>query len=518
MPKVTIDGNTFEVPAGTNVVDAAAMADVEIPHYCYHPGLSVAGNCRMCLVDIRALSEKQDKPLPKLQIGCNTIVQDGMVVETANDKVRQARKSVLEFLLINHPIDCPICDQAGECKLQEYYMDYGRYGSRFELDDKVNKRKAEAIGSNIMLDQERCILCTRCVRFLDEVTETHELTLTERGDHSRLTLAGGASVDNDYATNVVDICPVGALTSRRFRFQARVWYLDSTDSVCTGCATGCNVEVHSREREIYRLKPRYNPDVNGYWMCDHGRATFEGNDDGNRLPGSLKREGETFVEADAGAVATQAARGLRSAQHVAVVASASLTMEEGFLLTSVVEQLGGGERIITSPGVSEIPDDGKLVSTDRYPNRRGLTALGFTERAVPATDADAVIIVRCDPVSADDGWADRLEGMFATVVVDDHAGQTTGFADQVLAVATHFESDGSFVNRDGRIQRFQAAVEPPAGVVAGWRALAALLSALGGPHYEDLSEVLAALLERLTEKPGLGASWLGPHGQPVAGD
>ena len=251
MPRVTFNGVDVEVEAGSNLIDAAEAAGHEIPHYCYHPGLSVAGNCRMCLVEIKALSEKQDKPLPKLQIACNTVVQDGMIAESNNDRVAEAGRSVLEFLLINHPIDCPICDQAGECKLQEYYMEYGGYESRVDLDEKVLKAK------------ERCILCTRCVRFLDEVTGTHELTINERGDHSVLSLTEGAVLDNPYATNVVDICPVGALTSREFRFQSRVWYLSSKDTICPGCATGCSIEVHSRGSEIFRVKPRNNPEVRG---------------------------------------------------------------------------------------------------------------------------------------------------------------------------------------------------------------------------------------------------------------
>ena len=491
----------LEVAPGTNLVDAAAQADVEIPHYCYHPGLSVAGNCRMCLVDIRALSEKQSSPLPKLQIGCNTIVQDGMVVETKNEKVEAARASVLEFLLINHPIDCPICDQAGECKLQEYYMDYGGYRSRFELEEKVHKHKVVPVGEDIMLDQERCILCTRCVRFLDEVTETHELTITERGDHSELTLAAGKSVDNDYSTNIVDICPVGALTSRRFRFQARVWYLDAAASICTGCATGCNIEVHSRRGTIYRLKPRYNADVNGYWMCDHGRTTFESNASEDRLTSSLTRESDRFMELEAAAVARRAARSLSNAGRVAVVASAHTTMEEGVLLVEILEKLGGGEKVLLSPETSDIPDDGKLVSTDRFPNRRGLTELGFKAAAKVPEGVDAVILARVDPAGesepAREAWAGLLEGLTTTIVLDERVTETTSFADHVLSVASHFESDGSFVNREGRIQRFEAAVPPPGDAVAGWEALSALLAALGGVDYDSLESVMATVSKRL---------------------
>jgi NADH-quinone oxidoreductase subunit G len=516
MPKVTIDGISVEVPDGTNLVRAAEMADVEIPHYCYHPGLSIAGNCRMCLVDIRAMSAKQPNPLPKLQIACNTLVQDGMVVEVHSDKVRQARRSVLEFLLINHPIDCPICDQAGECKLQEYYMDYGRYHSRFALEAKNHKHKVLPIGPDVMLDQERCILCTRCVRFLDEVSKSHELTIVERGDHSELTPAHGATVDNPYASNIVDICPVGALTSREFRFQARVWYLDTARSICAGCATGCNIEVHYRDETIFRLKPRHNDDVNGYWMCDEGRRTYRHNRDANRLQSSLTREGGRFIDLDCDAVAGLAARGLSGVKSVAVIASAGVSLEEGYLLDKIVEMLGGGERIVISSAVSSVPDDGKLVSTDRFPNRRGLAALGFREAQKPAAAIDAALVVRCDPVTQDAWWASTLEGLRSTVVVGERVEETTGYADHVLGVSSHFESEGTFMNRKGRIQHFEAAVSPPGRTVAGWQALAELLAALGGPRYDSVDAVTEMVLRKLTEREGLGREWLGTHGRSVA--
>lgn len=497
MPKVTINGRELTVPDGTNVVKAAEAADIEIPHYCYHPGLSVAGNCRMCLVDIRAMSAKQATPLPKLQIACNTVVQDGMVVETDNDKVRTARKAVLEFLLINHPIDCPICDQAGECKLQEYYMDYGRYQSRFALDDKVEKHKVLPVGPSVMLDQERCILCTRCVRFLDEVTDTHELTITQRGNHSELTLAEGKWVDNAYAENIVDICPVGALTNRDFRFKARVWYLETTPSVCTGCSTGCNTEVYSRRGEIYRIRPRPNVDVNGYWMCDYGRTTFLDNRGADRAQASLTREDGRFVDASAEHVAARAAASLRQAARVGIVASASLTMEEGFLLSEVAEALGGAQRLVVSPATSDIPDDGKLVSTDRFPNRRGLVALGFEESSTLGEPCDGVIVARCDPAAASPEWKAALEDALAVVVVDDRVGESAGYADHLLAIASHFEAEGSFVNRQGRLQSYAPAVPPPGSAVPGWQALAAVLAALGGPTYRTRQDVLDGIVARL---------------------
>jgi NADH-quinone oxidoreductase subunit G len=438
-----------------------------------------------------------------------------MVVEANSERVKQARRSVLEFLLINHPIDCPICDQAGECKLQEYYMDYGRHPSRVLLDQKVHKGKVIEIGPTVMLDQERCILCTRCVRFLDEFSESHELTIVERGDHSELTPANGKSVDNPYSENIVDICPVGALTSREFRFKARVWYLESTPSICPGCATGCNIEVHARGDRMFRLKPRYNPDVNGYWMCDEGRRTYRGND-ADRPPSSLAREGGRFIDLDADAVAELAARGFAAVSHPVVVASADVSLEEGFLLTEILDRLGGGEKIVISPATSSIPDDGKLVSTDRHPNRRGLLALGFVEAARPGKDADAAIIVRCDPVGADAAWAPLLEGLIATVLVSDRVGETTAYADHVLAIATHFESAGTYMNRQGRIQRFEASVAAPGRTVHGWRALADLLVALGGTPYASVDAVTEAMLQRLTERAGLGREWLGKSGRQIS--
>ncbi len=501
MPKVTIDGKTVEVPEGTNLVDAADAAGIEIPHYCYHPGLSVSGNCRMCLVEILALSEQQSKPLPKLQIACNTTVQDGMVVEVGNEKVEAARRSVLEFLLINHPIDCPICDQAGECKLQEYYMDYGRYGSRVPLEDKVNKAKVIPVGPSIMLDQERCILCTRCVRFLEEVPGTHELCLKERGDRTELALAEGKWVDNDYAENIVDICPVGALTSRAFRFNARVWYLQSTPSVCTGCATGCNIDVHSRDRSIFRVKPRANPDVNGYWMCDYGRGIHAGNSGPERLQTSLSRQHDAFVECRMEEAGLRAAAGLQAAGSTAVVASAGLSLEEAFLAAELAKETGQGPLMMISPETSDTAADDLLISEDRYPNRAGMRALGYVEASSPTGIDGGALILRCDPAADGEAWMSLLENLASTIVLSDALDETAAYADHVLAIGSHFEGAGSFMNKDGRVQPFQAAVPPPGGAVEGWAALAYLLDKVGGRRFADFDSVSAATAEALRAAP-----------------
>src|SRR3972149_3211740 len=267
MANFTINGIRMDVPEGTTILEAAKTAGLEIPHYCSHPKLSIAGNCRMCLVEV--------EKFPKLQIACNTIVTDGMVVKTDTEKVRQAVTGVLEFLLIHHPIDCPICDQAGECGLQIYYMKYGLHKSRYPVEDKVHQKKVQDIGGQIILDAERCILCSRCIRFLQEVTGTGELEFFQRGDHSEISIFPGRPLDNRYTGNLADICPVGALTSKDFRFKCRVWLLRGARSICPGCANGCNVEAHFKEEILYRLKPRQNDEVNKTWMCDPGRLEYK---------------------------------------------------------------------------------------------------------------------------------------------------------------------------------------------------------------------------------------------------
>ena len=287
MPKVTINGKELDAPEGINVIQAADMLGMEIPHYCYHPALTVVGNCRMCLVEI--------EKAPKLQIACNTKVTEGMVVHTNSDKAKAAQRAVLEFLLINHPIDCPVCDQAGECKLQDYYMDYDRQESRFPLRKKVKKGKAIDIGSDVMLDQERCVLCGRCTRFLDEVTKTSELAIFERGDHNRIDIFPGRKVDNNYAGNIIDICPVGALTEKDFRFRMRVWYLHRTPSVCAGCERGCSIDIYENHGKIFRYKPRHNPLVNGYWMCDEGRHSFKRMQTETRITSPLYQSGDRMM-------------------------------------------------------------------------------------------------------------------------------------------------------------------------------------------------------------------------------
>ena len=265
MPNINIDGRAVDFKQGQTIIEAARDNGIEIPHFCWHPKLSVSGNCRICLVEV--------EKMPKLVIACSTLASEGMTVHTKSEKVIAAQNAVMEFLLINHPLDCPICDEAGECKLQDYAYKYSVGESRF-VEEKVHKDKRVALGPRVMFDGERCISCSRCIRFCDEIAKDPELTFVQRGDRVTIVTYPGEEMDNPYSMNTIDICPVGALTSRDFRFKARVWDMSSTNSICNGCSRGCNTEIWVRNNEILRLTPRHNEEVNSYWMCDHGRLKY----------------------------------------------------------------------------------------------------------------------------------------------------------------------------------------------------------------------------------------------------
>ncbi|HTQ81532.1 MAG TPA: 2Fe-2S iron-sulfur cluster-binding protein, partial [Thermoanaerobaculia bacterium] len=384
MPKVTINDRTVEVPAGTNLVEAGLLVGVQIPHYCYHPRLSVVGQCRMCLVEI----EVGGKKMPKLQAGCSTQVErDGMVVRTDTPEVKEAQKGMMEFLLINHPLDCPICDQAGECGLQDYSFKHGVAFSRFQFEDKRTYPGRERIplGANVVLNMNRCIQCTRCVRFTNEIAKTGELGFFNRGARTEIGTFPGRELSNPLATCVVDVCPVGALTSTRFRFAERVFYLDKKPSICTGCEVGCNITIEHRRGSIKRYKPRANPEVNDYWMCDFGRASFERYKTIPRLATARLRNAEgravpaTWQEALDTAHAKLSAAGAEGGS-VAVLGSGFLTCEEALLFAELADQVSGAERAVAVEMGPEwhIPNlKGGITGREAAPNRRGAELAGL---------------------------------------------------------------------------------------------------------------------------------------------
>jgi NADH-quinone oxidoreductase subunit G len=524
MPTLTIDGRQVDSPDGSTVIQAAESLGTFIPRYCYHPGLSIAGNCRICLVEV--------EQNPKLQIACNTPVTEGMVVHTKSVKAEDGRRAVLEFLLANHPLDCPVCDQSGECELQNFYMDFGLYDARFR-EQKVKKKKAVAIGPHVMLDQERCILCSRCVRFTDEISKTGEFGIFNRGDRAELGLYPGQRVDNPYSGNVVDICPVGALTDRDSRFKARVWYLSSAPTVCNGCAQGCNVDVHyvldrphlNEGARVLRLKPRNNADVNQWWMCDEGRYGFGWIDKG-RLTKVRNRGGDATWDQATAAIAAELAT-LREKGHgsrLGVIASAQLTNEELFLLREIFQRVLGAQVTASFP---EHPgySDNFLIKADKNPNTFGATLLGLAGSAAP----DAARIVN----EALQGrievlWVfghdlttlvgqDTLDELSRTLRLFVFSGTnenpTASWSHWVLPTAAYVEKDGTFVNCHGRIQRIGRAFPPLADSVEDWRFLLEIARWLDHPlPWRNPREIFLAMAETVAPLAGLSYETIGLQG------
>jgi len=532
VPRLTIDGKEVEVAAGTNLIEAARQVGIEIPHYCYHPGLSIAGQCRLCMVDI----EKNPRP----QISCNMAAMDGMVVHTQTERVLETRKSIMEFHLINHPLDCPVCDQAGECWLQIYYMKHGLYDPRM-LDEKVHKPKAVPLGPHVVLDAERCILCSRCVRFCDEVTGTGELGIFGRGDHSEIGLFPGAALENKYSGNVIDICPVGALTDRGFRFQVRVWYLDTTKSVCNGCARGCNTEIHTNHhrphhnqgRRVARVKPRFNADVNTWWICDAGRYGFRWIDDENRLTAPMTREDDRAVETtwdDAIATLAQAFSRYRP-EEIGILASPQMANEDLFVLKRVVEHAGVANVDFGIPPRQPGDADEFLIRADKNPNSRGAALCGLGPGPA-GLDAAGILgaaaskrlkllwIFRHDLFQA--AWpeaevAAALDGAAVVVFQGTNAHATSARAHLVLPSAAYAERDGTFTNFQGRVQRFHAALAPLGEALPDWEILAQVGRALGGSdqvfHAERAERIFGALAASVPAFAGMSYRGLGDAGQ-----
>jgi NADH-quinone oxidoreductase subunit G len=533
MAKLSIDGRDIEVADGTTVIQAAEQLGIFIARYCYHPGLSIAGNCRVCLVEV--------ENAPKLQIACNTPVSDGMVVRTQSDKAEVGRRAVLEFLLVNHPLDCPVCDQSGECDLQNFYMNFGLYDPRFR-EQKVKKKKAVELGPHVMLDQERCILCSRCVRFTDEISESGELGIFNRGDRAELGIYPGDVLDNPYSANVVDICPVGALTETEFRFKARVWYLSAAPTVCNGCSQGCNIDMHymldrphlNDGARVARVKPRYNADVNEWWLCDEGRYGLDWLDQ-NRLArvGAAGVEDPTWEQALDTLVAALSARRedaepASGGARVGVIASARLTNEELYLIREVLRD-GLGAAVTTA--VPETPGtaDDFLIKADKNPNTMGatllglrdpgdLTAVGLVDEAI-ATGLDVLWVFGHDLVEmvGEDKVRALADAVGLLVLSGTNENPTASFADWVLPSAAYVEKDGTFVNCHGRVQRIGRVFAPLEDSREDWRVLLEVAARLGAPvAAETPEEVFSGLAETEPSFAGLSYRKLGASGADVA--
>ena len=474
------------------MIQACALAKVEVPHYCYHPKLPVAGNCRMCLVEFGTPALGLDRqPLlnpdgtpkinksPRPAIACATPVTPGMEIYTATSSVKQMRQSVLEFLLINHPLDCPICDQAGECKLQEYAVDYGQSATRF-VEEKVHKPKQVDLGPRIVLDDERCILCTRCIRFTRDVVGDDALGILSRGSHSTLSKYPGKEFDNNYTLNTVDICPVGALTSKDFRFQMRVWFLKETRSICTSCATGCNIVIGSREERVFRYEPRQNDVVNSCWMCDHGRLNYKWINHPDRL--TEVRSPKFKVPSQAGTWSSAIAdiSGLlRNSPlgSLAIIASARQTNEELYLLSKLKAKLGAMSDSVPRVGES----DKLLLNGDRNSNSAGAKLTGISATQMGSSLARIAEGIRSGQIKTllvvgedvtKHGIGPDLLGKLETLIVSDILpNATTSLAHYLLPGCAHAEKRGTFTNGKGRIQKFMKAIEPKGNARPEWQFL-----------------------------------------------
>ncbi len=534
---VQIDGVWHQFPKGTRVIEACSQAGKYVPRYCYHPKLSSPGNCRMCLIEMGMPKMGPDrkpeigedgKPvinwIPRPQISCAQDVADGMGIRTDSAMVRECRNGVMEFLLINHPLDCPICDQAGECQLQEFSVEYGTAGSRF-LEEKVKKPKRVELGPRITLDDERCILCSRCIRFMKEVAKDDVLGFVSRGSQTYLTAHPGRWLDSNYSLNTADICPVGALTSTDFRFKMRVWFLKETKSFCTSCATGCNTFIGSREDVVYRQTPRENNEVNSSWMCDYGRLNFHFVNAENRLKAPVVRTEDPAGSTTWATAFAAAANRLRryGPTEIAVVASARMTNEELWLTKRLIDTLGV-TRFDVVPRHGE--GDDLLLNANRNPNTLGAQILEITGeepgaalpgilQAVRAGQVKAVLALGEDLTEA--GFtADDLARLTTLIALNILPSPTTDAAHVVFAGASFAEKRGSMVNAKGRLQRLNRAIAVPGDARDDWEILRDLTGALSGANgiylIEDVFKQISAVRPPFA---GLSLSKVGDGGVPL---
>ena len=535
---VQVDGVWHQFPKGTRVIEACSQAGSYVPRYCYHPKLSSPGNCRMCLIEMgmpkmgadrKPELDAEGKPIinwiPRPQISCAQDVSEGMGIRTDSQMARECRQGVMEFLLINHPLDCPICDQAGECRLQEFSVEYGNDSSRF-LEEKVHKPKHVDLGPRIVLDDERCILCSRCIRFSKEIAKDDALGFVDRGSYTSLTAHPGRRFDNNYTLNTVDICPVGALTSKDFRFKMRVWFLKETKSICTSCGTGCNTVIGSRQEVVYRQTPRENNEVNSAWMCDHGRLNFHYLHDERRLTTPLLRQADhTLAETDWKQAFGKATAQLREfkGEEIAIIASGRATNEELYLTRRLANAL-------KCDLVDIVPRNGEaddiLLSADRNPNTNGAKLLGVS-RATPGSRLQEIVegvnsgkihalICLGEDAAAQGISSQALESLPCLVAMNILPNGTTAAATVVLPSAGFAEKRGSMINLKGRLQRLNRAISSPGEARDDWEILRDLVKELTGSNglymLEDLFKAMVADTPALA---GLSLSKIGDLGVQV---
>ena len=515
----TIDGLTLTVPKGTRILDAAAMAGVDVPHYCYHPGLSAPAQCRMCLVEI--------EKVPKLQPACTATVADGNVIHTQSENALKAREGVLEFYLVNHPLDCPVCDQSGECKLQDYVAAEGRAMGRSREPKRVLGR--DDFGGDVLFYADRCVMCTRCVRFMREVAQDERLAVVQRGHRNVIDTFFEEGLDgNIWADNIVDICPVGALVSKDFLHKARAWDLDRTPSVCPNCSQGCNVRLETRDNQVMRLKPRPNPEVNSHWMCDYGRLNYEWINRGNRIEAPLVRDGDRLVPVSWSDALTRLATALRSvpAGGAKAVVSPFMANEDMGLLRRVMDAVGGGSGVYRCPTGEEVVLPGfpqLALRPDRAANPAGAELFGFARTGDAdgvgglegiASHGGALFVLGDELADAPEGFG-RGAGVF--VYVGHYLSPAARNAHFVLPATTFAEMEGTFTNVQRRVQRFWPALQAPGMARPAWQILGVLLAGISeAPAIATAADAFAALAGVRSEFGALSWTELGAQGLPLA--
>lgn len=526
-----IDGRTVTVPKGTNLVEAGKVAGVFTPHFCYHPGLPIVGVCRICLVEIEGR--------PKLVAGCATSAEEGMSIVTRSAKVKEARRAVMEFLLIHHPLDCPMCDKGGECTLQDYTVAMSGPATRFQFEK--NTWPEEDVGGKLILNKNRCILCLRCVNLCKDVAGVEEIAVLARGEETYIGTVGGRKIENELAGNIADICPVGALTSKDFRFKSRPWELKNSSSVCTLCSKGCNTTIgfHPRRSEVLRITARENMDVNQWWICDRGRGQFHSIHAPNRLTAPIRRVNGAATPVlwhEAIPAIAEALKGILSrggSGSVGVVASAELTNEELYLTRTVFRDLLGLANVdVPARTQPPVVYPKFTIEGDRNPNTRGARAIGVAPGAGGKSVRDmiqaaaegsirALVFLRGGPLDTfgDPAVVARaLERAELIVVLDTHASAVSEKAHWVLAGATHVEKDGTYTNSQGRVQRVHRVFTTSHDVREEWRVLQDLGSALGvlKERDADAAAVFARLARSNPAFLGLTHESVGELGAPLA--
>jgi NADH-quinone oxidoreductase subunit G len=503
MVTLTIEGREVIVPPGTNLIEAAKTAGVLIPHYCYHPSLPVAGVCRMCLVEV--------EKFPKLAPACATSVGEGQVVHVHSDKAREARKGVLEFLLINHPLDCPICDQAGECELQDYTFAEGRKDSRYMEPKRFNP--LEDFGGDVLYVPNRCILCTRCVRFMDVVAKDPVLNVSERGDRAYIGKFEGSDLTHPWASNVVDLCPVGALLSKDFLNKARAWELDRAASICPSCSQGCNVTLETRDNVVVRIRPRPNASVNQHFACDTGRLNYRWINRRDRLEYPQVRTAAGLSTASWSDGVAAAAALLNSGARVTILASPALSNETLFLLGRIGAHVNAN-CVMSVPRGDEAPLPGVKdlsLRAERAPNHTGAALFGFTDASSPLAALRAGdVLLAVDAAAEISAIPDGVRAIVVGTALDDAWRSSVEVA---LPISNFAEEDGTFTNLRGRVQRFLQAKAPPAQARPSYRVMSELAMTSGAGTYPALaSDVFATIGSSVPAFAGLTYRSLGLQG------